>query len=168
MNHLPNPNLRVSHQVIPIFEELQNMSPTPTSNPLHTRQGKLDALQALHDQLNELMISADLDVNETIQLSQQLIQIINNYTHTQSNQYDPFMSPSHQPHRGSDVETFIRNFRDQHGPSFDGNDLHSESWYSLDNLLDEYRLRADIGITLTDPLPNPAEPNQLETLDDGE
>lgn len=53
----------------------------------------------------------------------------------------------HQPHRGSDVEAWLRQYRDQF-PKL------TTAWYALDDLLDEYRLRADVGRTLTDPRPS--------------
>ena len=52
-------------------------------------------------------------------------------------------SDQHQPRRGSDVEAWIKRERDLNAP---GCGEHT----ALDDLLDDYRLRADEGRTLTD------------------
>ena len=49
---------------------------------------------------------------------------------------------THQPQRGSDVEAYIKRWRDLAKP-------HSMIWYALDNMLDDYRLHADTGTPLT-------------------
>jgi hypothetical protein len=51
-------------------------------------------------------------------------------------------TPSHLPHRGSDVEFWILNTRNE--------TVNSAKWTALDDLLDDYRLRADYGLTLSD------------------
>ncbi|MFG3438391.1 hypothetical protein ACGF0J_14200 [Nonomuraea sp. NPDC047897] len=48
--------------------------------------------------------------------------------------------------RGDAVESWIKAKRDEH-------DEASESWSTLDGLLDEYRLRADCGAPLDGPVP---------------
>jgi hypothetical protein len=49
----------------------------------------------------------------------------------------------HMPHRGSDVETWIINLRDSYAD-------RSRSYWALDELLDDYQLRADQGLMLAD------------------
>lgn len=57
--------------------------------------------------------------------------------------------PPHRPHRGSDVEAWLKTKRDEYiGSPEEGYTL---SWAALDTLLDEYRLRADTGATLSTP-----------------
>lgn len=51
---------------------------------------------------------------------------------------DRLVPEKHQPHRGSDVEAWIKTKRDEY-------ELHSSSWNALDYLLDDYRTRADYG-----------------------
>lgn len=46
--------------------------------------------------------------------------------------------PSHSPRRGSDVEAWLKAERDKYQE-------RTEAWYALDELLDDYRLRADTG-----------------------
>jgi hypothetical protein len=47
----------------------------------------------------------------------------------------------HTPRRGSDVEAYIRGFRDMYPKG-------TPWWATLDELLDDYRLRADTGLSL--------------------
>jgi hypothetical protein len=47
----------------------------------------------------------------------------------------------HRPSRGSDVETWLKAERDMRLPG-------TESWGTLDMILDQYRLRADTGLYL--------------------
>lgn len=53
--------------------------------------------------------------------------------------------PTHTPHRGSDVETWLKEYRDQF-------EEESPPWIALDLLLDDYRLRADLGASLQVPV----------------
>lgn len=50
-----------------------------------------------------------------------------------------------QPQRDDEVAKWLRRKRDDHYP-------HSEAWEYIDWILDEYRLRADYGRSLTDSL----------------
>lgn len=51
----------------------------------------------------------------------------------------------HLPYRGSDVETWVKAFRDQCSKG--------TPWFaSLDELLDDYRLRCDTGLTLREDI----------------
>lgn len=60
----------------------------------------------------------------------------------------------HVPHRGSDVEAFIKRERDANAKA-------SACWDTLDDLLEAYRLHADTGTPLTEPTPceGPGEPS---------
>ncbi len=58
------------------------------------------------------------------------------------------MSKTHQPRRGSDIENWIRRYRDEHLDSSGG---RTGAWYALDGLLDDYTLHADTGAALTVP-----------------
>lgn len=64
---------------------------------------------------------------------------------------------AHQPVRGSDIDTWIKAARDVIHPKAGLGD--QGAWWALDDLLNDYRLRADTGATLTaDPAdlgPNP-------------
>jgi hypothetical protein len=51
----------------------------------------------------------------------------------------------HMPRRGSDVEQWIKRFRDAYIPGM-------SAWIALDDLLDDYRLRADLGTPLDQPV----------------
>lgn len=57
--------------------------------------------------------------------------------------------PEHTPRRGSDVEAWLKTFRDR----FDETGIAEGDlrWNVLDDLLDEYRLRADVGAALDVP-----------------
>lgn len=48
----------------------------------------------------------------------------------------------HWPHRGSDVEAWIKTMRN-------GFRERSLQWRAVDDLLDDYRTRADYGLSLT-------------------
>lgn len=64
------------------------------------------------------------------------------------NQWMPLHHPlQHIPHRGSDVEAFIKAARDR---IKDETPLGENmmGWAQLDNLLDDYRLHADTGVML--------------------
>src|SRR5690242_5801699 len=52
----------------------------------------------------------------------------------------------HQPRRDDDVARWLKNLRDNYGP------LQGRQWRVLDGVLDEYRARADYGLTLDDDL----------------
>jgi hypothetical protein len=52
----------------------------------------------------------------------------------------------HVPHRGSDVEAWIKEARDEY-PKSTGYP-ESPEWLALDGLLDDYRLHADTGTPL--------------------
>jgi hypothetical protein len=52
-------------------------------------------------------------------------------------------------YRGSSTEAYIKAERDSWGK-----DTDREGWIALDNLLDDYRLRADTGTKLLDPAPS--------------
>jgi hypothetical protein len=55
----------------------------------------------------------------------------------------------HYPHRGDQVEAWIKDRRDQHEPKQPGTEhLIGAAYDALDNLLDEYRLAADTGQSL--------------------
>lgn len=53
------------------------------------------------------------------------------------------------PRRGDDVETWLKAQRDQHVDAYDS---PSPEWYALDRALDDYRLHADTGTALDQPL----------------
>lgn len=50
----------------------------------------------------------------------------------------------HQPRRGSDVEAFIKAWRDRYQEG-------GMVWTALDEALDDYRLRSDVGADLVVP-----------------
>lgn len=50
-----------------------------------------------------------------------------------------------QPKRGDEVEAWLKHVRDEYPHGYG-------EWNALDNLLDEYRLRADTGLTLDRPI----------------
>lgn len=54
---------------------------------------------------------------------------------------------THLPRRGSDVEAWIRREREACDTWGD-----RQGWLLLDGLLDQYRLRADLGLTLTEEI----------------
>lgn len=60
----------------------------------------------------------------------------------------------HWPHRGSDVEAWLKAKRDSCGTREQRlrDAPLNYTWHVLDNLLDEYRLRADVGATLDAPV----------------
>lgn len=121
-------------------------------NSLHTRAGKLATLQSLSGRVDTLLTNADLDVGEIEKMIQLQMQLVSMYSQHQSSQYDPFLSPTHQPHRGSDVESWLRAKRDAQASSPLEDGGQPGIWYILDDMLDEYRLRADLGIQLGDEL----------------
>lgn len=52
----------------------------------------------------------------------------------------------HRPERGSDVEAWIKAKRNRFMQ------LEDVEWFAIDDMLDEYRLRADTGTNLLEPL----------------
>ena len=66
-------------------------------------------------------------------------------------QPDGEVGERHVPHRGSDVEAWLKAKRDECGPiEYRIRDAQMMyAWRVLDHLLDDYRLRADIGSTLS-------------------
>lgn len=56
---------------------------------------------------------------------------------------------AHRPRRGSDVEAWIKETRDSHN-------YHDDTWHALDALLDDYRLKADVGASLDQEVEGPA------------
>lgn len=60
------------------------------------------------------------------------------------------LSNTHIPHRGSDVEGFIKRHRDERI----GLGMSHGSYQALDWLLDDYRLHADTGVPLSEPTPS--------------
>lgn len=54
------------------------------------------------------------------------------------------MSEVHQPYRGSDVEAWLKAQRDR-WPNAPGTQIE---WRMLDDLLEQYRLKADTGLLL--------------------
>lgn len=131
---------------------------TDNPNALHTRQGKLAAIQKRFDQLQELLDDPaplnEMTPDEYDKLAHLQIHLLSTYSQHQGLQYDPFLSPTHQPHRGSDVESWLRAKRDAQASSPFEDGGQPGIWYILDDILDEYRLRADIGIQLGDPIPD--------------
>lgn len=67
----------------------------------------------------------------------------------------PLALPPHVPHRGSDVETYIKNARER-AKTPSGTPL--DAYYALDRLLDDYRLHADTGTPLTEVAPDGGDP----------
>jgi hypothetical protein len=57
----------------------------------------------------------------------------------------------HEPHRGSDVEAWIKWQRDRHPKGSDW----SHGWYVLDDLLDSYREHSDTGTSLSETVIGP-------------
>jgi hypothetical protein len=57
---------------------------------------------------------------------------------TESNDH---LATEHVPCRGNDVEKWIKHFRDSYN-------RNSGVWIALDDLLDDYRLHADLGAPL--------------------
>lgn len=78
--------------------------------------------------------------------------LVKNIKHWTWQRITPESSP-HLPRRGSEVEAYIKAFRDRYigvkGPL--------DPWNLLDNLLDDYRLRADTGLTLDRPIEEAGE-----------
>jgi hypothetical protein len=58
---------------------------------------------------------------------------------------DAALKLQHQPNRDCDVARWLKAKRDAQG-------RRSEEWWAIDEILDEYRARADYGLTLDDPL----------------
>jgi hypothetical protein len=56
----------------------------------------------------------------------------------------PGYDPSHQPRRSDDVEQWLKAQRDAHADQYG----RTPAWYTLDDLLDAYRLHADTGTPL--------------------
>jgi len=54
-----------------------------------------------------------------------------------------------QPRRGDHVAAWLKAQRDQH---VDGYDSPPPEWHALDRVLDDYRLHADTGTPLDQPL----------------
>jgi hypothetical protein len=55
----------------------------------------------------------------------------------------------HRPARGSDVEAYLKERRDEHeGWNASHGVMRDVAWHALDNLLEDYRLRADTGLLL--------------------
>jgi len=52
---------------------------------------------------------------------------------------------SHYPKRGDEVEWWLKDFRNQF-------DKESPPWMAIDMLLDDYRLRSDVGANLRVPV----------------
>lgn len=50
------------------------------------------------------------------------------------------------PHRDDAVIAWLRQLRDEHS----GSGITSSAWYALDGAVDDYKLRADLGLSLTD------------------
>jgi hypothetical protein len=53
--------------------------------------------------------------------------------------------PPHRPHRGSDVEAWLKAKRDEHRT---GGRYEQDPFDTIDALLDDYRLHADTGVLL--------------------
>lgn len=58
----------------------------------------------------------------------------------------------HQPMRGDKVEAWIKAARDEQAPFASFDPEARVSWYTLDGLLDAYRLHADTGTPLGEPV----------------
>ena len=54
----------------------------------------------------------------------------------------------HRPMRGSDVEAWLKRRRDVYDGQAGGEE--TSLWMELDSLIDDYRRRADFGLTLND------------------
>jgi len=63
----------------------------------------------------------------------------------------PLVEP-HRPMRGSDIDVWIKRWRDSFRES-DGS--RTGVWYALDDLLDNYREHADTGTPLVDEVQGP-------------
>ena len=61
--------------------------------------------------------------------------------------YPTLRMQAHEPHRGSDVEAWIKRYRDAYRTP-EGSETYESN--AIDNLLDDYRLRADEGRGLAD------------------
>lgn len=59
-------------------------------------------------------------------------------------------TPSHVPTRGSDVEAWIKQYRDSER-------IGSDAWHEIDALLDDYRDHADTGTPLDRDVSYPGE-----------
>lgn len=55
------------------------------------------------------------------------------------------VSLPHQPKRGDDVARWLKRLRDSHN-------RYSEDWPAIDDILEEYRARADYGFTLDEDM----------------
>lgn len=66
----------------------------------------------------------------------------------------------HQPRRGSDVEAFIKAERDKYeAAEHFGPDVRRDAaYFALDELLDLYRLKADLGYLLGQVTETPGPP----------
>ncbi len=65
-----------------------------------------------------------------------------------------------QPQRGDEIEAWIRDARNRHyepGPN------HAREWTALDDLLDDYRLHADLGSPLSQPVSEHGVPEHTVT-----
>lgn len=60
------------------------------------------------------------------------------------------MPDEFEPHRGDEVDAFIKRERDKYAADLREED-HPREWYALDGLLDDYRLHADVGVPLHVP-----------------
>jgi hypothetical protein len=66
----------------------------------------------------------------------------------------------HLPRRGSDVEAWLRERRDEHPRG-------TPQWDAVDSSLEDYRLRADVGRPLRAPTPEDGPGEQMELAADG-
>lgn len=57
-----------------------------------------------------------------------------------------------QPHRDDELVDWIRREREKYA----GSPIASSAYNALDALLDDYKLRADLGLNLTDNIPGEA------------
>jgi hypothetical protein len=69
----------------------------------------------------------------------------------------PFEANDHQPERGSEVERWIKHWRDNYEAKDEGG--NPPEWYAVDALLDSYRDMADAGMSIK-------EARELSGVDD--
>lgn len=117
---------------MPVFElEGEDLLATPTI----VAYRNLCEAYGLHDQANEVTKAlAEMTAwqrSHTVKLP--------NHNHVPAGTPKP---APHVPRRGSNVEAWLKHCRDQYEPN-------TEPWRQLDELLDDYRLRADTGTDLT-------------------
>lgn len=85
--------------------------------------------------LGELLAHFGAIERGQIYTAPQLVERAADYLHEQRT------GPDHQPHRASEVCLWLKKWRNEYEPQ-------TEAWTAIDNMLDNYRLMADIGFSM--------------------